>query len=108
MRTLLPIRLLLLEIIENVSFPSMMTLNSSTLRATVYEDNTSALTLATDQHITLRTRHYHVRWHHFWESIRDGHAIVEYVTTDQQDADYLTKVNNLLIFAKNRFRVQGW
>ena len=108
MRTLLPIRLLLLEIIENVSFPSMMTLNSSTLRATIYEDNTSALTLATDQQITSRTRHYHVRWHHFWESIREGHTIVEYVTTDQQDSDYLTKVNTLLIFAKNRLRVQGW
>ena len=108
MRNLLPIRLLLLEVTENVNFPLFMSNPVNVLRATIYEDNTSALTLATDQQITARTRHYHVRWHHFWDSIREGVATVEYVTTDEQDSDYLTKSNTITVFLQNRLRVQGW
>ena len=108
MRTLLPIRQLIQEIVTTVSIPNHLQLTSANLRATVYEDNTSALTLATEQQITSRTRHYHVRWHHFWQAVREGKIVVEYVETSHQDADYLTKCNVWVTFSSNRLRVQGW
>ena len=107
-RTLLPIRRLILEVVQHVNLPEHMHLESHQFRATVREDNTSALNLATNQHITSRTRHCHVRWHHFWENVQEGNAIVEYVETREQNADYLTKSNVLVIFVDNRYRVQGW
>ena len=108
MRTLLPIRRLILDMIHQVAFPEFMQLESHQFQATVREDNTSALNLATEQQITSRTRHYQVRWHHFWQNVREGDATVEYVETKEQDADYLTKSNALVVFMNNRFRVQGW
>ena len=70
--------------------------------------NTSALWLATEQQVTSRTRHYHIRWHHFWEAVKEGNVLVQYVETNEQDADYLTKCRSLPTFLANRSRVQGW
>jgi len=61
MRVLLPIRSTLIEMINNISFPSQLKVFNNQLTTTTHQDNTSALTLANDQRITSRTRHYHVR-----------------------------------------------
>ena len=108
MRVLLPLRGIANELLSKVSFPSNLSTLKNNLRATVKEDNTSALSLATEQRLTSRTRHYHVRWHFFWQSINDGKVEVIYVATKDQDADYLTKGLPWVTFQANRKRVQGW
>ena len=108
MRVLLPIRALVIEMVSMITFPRHLQVLTNTFTATVYEDNTSALALATEQRLTSRTRHYHVRYHHFWSSISDGNVEVVYVETTQQDADYLNKMASFEVFACNRRRVQGW
>ena len=119
MRALLPIRSTLKEFFGIVQAPVRFTSLSNYIPTTVYVDNTSALTLARDQQITSRTRHYHCRLHFFWSHVRQGvttssptmssSAIsIEYVTTDLQDGDYFTKGLTRKEFEANRLRVQGW
>jgi len=91
MRVLLPIRSTLIEMINNISFPSQLKVFINQITTTTHEDNTSALTLANDQRITSRTRHYQVSWHFFWQAVCQGNVKVAYIDTKNQEADYLTK-----------------
>jgi len=86
----------------------------TTVSARVFEDNNSALQLAVNQRITNRTRHYLVKWHHFWSCVKpteDGvlpEIKVLRVDTNLQDADFLTKGLVKDVFEANRKRVIGW
>ena len=93
---------------ENVNFPDRLNTVRSSFHASVFEDNTSALTLATDQRLTNRTRHYHCRWHHFWTHVSEGEIDVVFCETANQQADYLTKGSTWEPFEHNRKDVQGW
>ena len=108
MRVVLPLRALLLEIFTHVHLPKVLLPLDSQFTATVHEDNTSALSLATDQRITSRTRHYNQRKHFFWQAINDAEVEVVYCDTELQDADFLTKGKPSEPFEKNRRRVMGW
>ena len=108
MRMLIPIRALLDEMCRVIATKPALILSENSVRATLYEDNTSALRLATDQQLTARTRHYHVRYHFFWAEVREGNVEVVYVETKAQDADYMTKIQCFDTFVSNRLRVQGW
>jgi len=90
--------------INNISFPSQLKVFSNQLTTTTHEDNTSALTLANDQRITSRTRHYHV----FWQAVRQGNVKVAYIDSKNQEADDLTKGLPLDTFRQLRHKVQGW
>jgi len=93
--------------INNISSPSQLKVFNTQLTTTTHED-TSALTLANDQRITSRTRHYHVRWHFFWQAVRQGNVKVACIDTKNQEADYLTKGLPLDTFRQLRHKVQGW
>jgi hypothetical protein len=108
MRAVIPIRELILDLVENVNFPERLNTVRSSFHASVFEDNTSALTLATDQRLTNRTRHYHCRWHHFWTNVSEGEIEVVFCETANQQADYLTKGSTWEPFEHNRKDVQGW
>ena len=88
--------------------PPELRVNSNTFMTTVHEDNTAALSLAVDQRISSRTRHYHVRWHFFWTAIQNSQVEVVYVETIKQEADYLTKGMCVDGFERIRRLVQGW
>ena len=108
MRALLPIQGLLTEFMRQVDVPANLRGIGQIVHATTHEDNTSALSLATEQRLTSRTRHYHCRWHFFWQHVQDGNVEVVYCETSEQDADYLTKALVHDKFVLNRGRVQGW
>ena len=92
MRTLLPIRDTLLEFIQHVKavtcdgqvlFPDD---DLTSFQTTVYEDNATALSLAVNQRITSRTKHWAVKSHFFWGHVNDKEkniAVVK-IGTDQQ------------------------
>ena len=107
MRALLPIYYTLEEFFSIVQAPCPFHKLASNLTTVVRVDNTSALTLARDQQITSRNRHYHCRFHFFWSHINEK-ITVEYVESKLQDADYLSKGLTRLPFEANRLRVQGW
>lgn len=104
-RTLIPIRSLVLELAANLEIPESI---STSINSTVFEDNNGALLLANNQRITSRTRYFQVKWHFFWEYVKRGDVKVVYISTDEQRADFLTKMNPKEVFEKIRKMVQGW
>ena len=60
---------------------------------TVFEDNQACIKLAESPAITRHSEHIHVRYHLIRDYIRvaNGSVQIEYVTTDNQPADLLTK-----------------
>ena len=73
-----------------------------------FEDNRGAMLMANNQRLTARTKYYHVNSHWFWGHVNDGTFYVKGVTSELQDADYLTKPLPLVAFLRNRHRVQGF
>ena len=105
MRTLLPLRALLLEAVRELK---LTTESASTVKCTVFEDNNGALSLATNQRITARTKHFLVKWHFFWSHVRDGKVKILKIDSAHQRADYLTKGLPRETFEKIRELVQHW
>ena len=117
MRAVIPLRATLLEMINKVDMIDSRSRNpfgqrSSVLKfdTTVYEDNSSALSLALNQKVTSRTKHWSVKFHFFWSYINEdsNHTKCEKVSTDKQKADYLTKGLSKTTFKNCRQLNQGW
>ena len=105
MRTLLPLRYMLSEIVVALRLPPQFV---STIRCRVFEDNNGALLLATKQRITNRTKYFLVKWHFFWSHVQNGEVVVLKIDTTEQWADYLTKGLSREVFERIRKLVQGW
>ena len=105
MRTLIPIRSLVLELAGNLDVPHNI---STSVNSTVFEDNNGAVLLANNQRITSRTRYFQVKWHFFWDIVKRGAIKVLYIPTELQKADFLTKMNPREVFERLRKMVQGW
>jgi hypothetical protein len=80
----------------------------ATIHARVFEDNNGAYLLAMNQHIIHRTKNYLVKWHCFWNAVRNGEVTVLKVDTLRQGADYLTKGLAREAFEWIRKINQGW
>jgi hypothetical protein len=106
LRTLLPLKRILVGITNVVGLPTEVT---TTIRADVFDDNQACISLATNHRLTSRTKYFHVKWHWFWYN----YAVLKefdiaYVKSALQDADYLTKQLPRDAFQANRIRNQGW
>ena len=106
LRVLLPLRRTLQELAENLEVPA--NLQASTMASTAFEDNSAALSLATNHRLTSRTRHYHCQAHFFWDEVRQGTLVPTACPTNLMDADMLTKSLSRVPFEANRKRVMGW
>ena len=117
MRTLIPIRETLLEIIKTVDmvdatgkhpFGNRTTISS--FQTVVHEDNSAALGLAVNQKVTSRTKHWCVKFHFFWSYVnnKQNNTSCVKVDTKEQKADYLTKGLTKDVFENCRFLNQGW
>ena len=107
MRVAIPLRRMLVEVSETIGISQEL---RASIRCRVFEDNQATLTLANDQRLTSRTRHYHLQLHHFWEQTasRGGPFSIEAVETRLQRADYLTKPMLRVSFENCRQLNQGW
>jgi hypothetical protein len=105
MRTLLPLRSLLLEVTAAIGVPETI---RSTIHARAFEDNQGAFLLATAQRITNRTKYYAVKFHHFWGHVKEGLVDVLKVDTTVQRADGHTKGLVREVFERIRKLNQGW
>ena len=77
-------------------------------KCVVFKDNNGAWTVANNQRVTSRTKYFQVKWHHFWEFVKNGTLEVNRVDTKDQLADFLTKGLTLELYAANRKSAQGW
>ena len=105
LRSVLPLRTLLAEVIAGINLPPDI---PTTMACRVFEDNNGALLLATQQKITNRTKYFRVKWHHFWQHVRDRTIDIQKICTTEQRADYLTKGLSRESFERIRKLVQGW
>jgi hypothetical protein len=105
MRAVLPLRELIVEVTASIGLPAEL---RASILCTVFEDNNGALLLATNQRITARTKYFLVKWHFFWEHVKDGTVDVVKIDTKEQRADYLTKGLPRELFEVIRKLVQGW
>jgi hypothetical protein len=72
----------------------------------LYCDNQSALALAKNDTFHQRTKHIDIRYHFIRERVQWGHVIMQFVPTEDQEADILTKRYNCgKRFAEQRARL---
>ena len=58
---------------------------------TIYSDNTSAINISKSPVQHSRTKHIEIRHHLIWELVEDGTLTLEFIHTDDQEADLFTK-----------------
>ena len=73
MRTLLPLRAMLVEIIGGVN---LLHIFEATVKCQVFEDNNRALLVASNKGITNLTKCFQVKRHFFWAHGRDGRVVI--------------------------------
>ena len=109
LRALIPIRRTLEELVTRLAINTTL---RATISSTAFGDNSAALTLATQQRLTSRTRYYHTSSHHFWQHVGTTEdplkILIKACSSAMMDADYLTKSMPAPGFVANRKRVQGW
>ena len=57
----------------------------------IFEDNEGAIFLAKNQQVSIRTKHIDVWYHFIRDLIQDGYLNLQYVSTDDSYADFMTK-----------------
>lgn len=74
----------------------------------VFEDNSGALETAKIHKYRPRTKHLHVKLHHFRDYVERGAISIHKISTANQPADFLTKPLNAELFTRHRRTVMGW
>ena len=68
----------------------------------IFEDNSSAISLASCSNIPKKSRHILLRYHFIKYAVESGQVEVHYIDTKKQRADFLTKVLSRPDFIKGR------
>jgi Reverse transcriptase (RNA-dependent DNA polymerase) len=107
MRELIPFKELVTAVGNAVGFTSN---EITTIRTTVWEDNVGAWTLANLEpgRSTPRSKHYAIRTHWFRGKLKPTNTEVCQISSDEQDADIMTKGLRIDPYRKNRKRFSGW
>ena len=83
--------------------------NKAVVKCKVFEDNEGAAEItATIHKFRPRTKHIHLKYHHFREHVNSGLVWIVKVATDEQLADMFTKPLGLALFRKHRKGIMGW
>jgi hypothetical protein len=95
LREVIPLLTIMGEI--NEVFPLMM--NPPNFYCKVWEDNQSCIAMATSQKFRPQTIHIALKYHHFKQYAESGKIQINYVHTELQHANILTKpVKNLYVY----------
>jgi len=76
--------------------------------AKVFEDNSSALEIATVHKVRPQTKHLNVQFHHFRHHVNTGQITIHPIDTNEQPADMLSKSVPLSKLTKHRRFIMGW
>ena len=74
----------------------------------VWEDNQSCIAMATSQKITPQTKNITLKYHHFKEHVKSGLIQINYIHTECQQADILTKPVRTDLFPKLCYMLMAW
>lgn len=104
MRELIPLRRIFIDLSKCFE----VDVKVATAKCPVFEDNSSAVTLANVPKMTPRSKHIALHYHFFREHVRDGSVGVQHVSTDLQIADMLTKGLSEIKFERLRKLLMNW
>ena len=104
MTELIPLKRILAKLNDVFKFK----MEGALAKSTVFEDNASAVQLATMPKMTPRSKHIALHYHFFREHVADGKVEVKHVSTDLQIADIFTKGLGDTKFEKLRKLLMGW
>lgn len=104
LRDVIPLMQLLEEL--DAVFP----LNHPTpqIHCKVWEDNNGALSLASNQKFSPRTKHIAIKYHHFRDHVSKGKISIHAIDTKEQTADIFTKPLEKDLFLYLRSKLCGW
>jgi len=107
MREIIPLRHLAKEMCTSIGVDKQ---GIATIKTTVYEDNSGALTLAKLEpgRMTPRSKHYGVKYHWFRSKLQPNEIELERVESAKQRADMFTKGLCTTLFQQNRKLTNGW
>jgi hypothetical protein len=105
LRTILPLRSMLVEVSGVLDLPANM---QASIHCRVFQDNNGSLQLATGQRLTARTKYFCVKMHHFWQHVRDSTLVINRASSEDMCCDNMTKQNGRPLFEGNRRFTQGW
>ena len=104
MREVIPMQFLLKELNKCTKLDIGQTITYST----VFEDNKGCIELVNCPKLRPRSKHIHIKYHHFREHVTNGTIKVEHIPSSEQLADIFTKPLPLELFAKLRRGIIGW
>ena len=104
LREVIPLMAVMDEL--NKVFPLLM--ETPKFYCKVWEDNQSCIVMATSQKFTPRTKHIALKYHHFKGYVESGQIQINYVHTECQQADIMTKPVRTDLFPKLRYMLMGW
>ena len=99
----------IMNLIDEMKSYNLTTVNSTAkVHCKVFEDNTGALEMAREHKFRPRTKHIHIKYHHFREYVDAKRISIHSVSTHDQRADIFTKPLCANIFIKHRRKILGW
>ena len=78
------------------------------VRCKAFEDNVGAIEIAKLPKMRPRTKHLNIKYHHFWSFVAAGQVEIEHISTEDQQADMLTKPLAPEAFVLLRKKIMGW
>ncbi|CAB1108204.1 unnamed protein product [Ectocarpus sp. CCAP 1310/34] len=91
-----------------IHYRHLLSINQTQEEATrMFEDNTAAISTSVNNKLTPRTKHIGIKYHHVRSLIEDKVVAVEYIESDAQKADILTKSLGAVKFLRNRLLLLG-
>ena len=79
-----------------------------TIKCTLFEDNSGALTLAKAPAMRPCTKHINCKYHHFRSAVAEGRIGIEKCASEDMWADIFTKALGERLFVKQRKSIMGW
>ena len=105
MREVLPMMALMQEAAEVGVLPAA---EVPKVHCKVFEDNSGAIEIARLPKIRPRTKHLNIKYHHFRDQVARGRITIQFVPTEDQIADMLTKPVSIERLVRFRKKLMGW
>ena len=105
LRDVLPLMRLVKEMKDRVF---ELAVDAPKVHCKVFEDNSGAIELAKAPKLRPRTKHINVVYHHFRHHVENGDVSVLPISTDDQNADLLTKPLPVKLVKRHWMSICGW
>jgi hypothetical protein len=105
MREVLPMMALMQEAAEVGVLPAA---EVPKVHCKVFEDNSGAIEIARLPKMRPRTKHLNIKYHHFRDQVARGRITIQFVPTEDQIADMLTKPVSIERLVRFRKKLMGW